>query len=697
VNRSASHDTHPRPATLRKEEFVARAGNSNNSGSAAQSHRKARWSRFPSTPLPDTALPLPDIATPEHRHCHEGTSRTHVVRALPRTRTCPWRGPGTRRLHGYKRDERRRERRTLRHRKHAPVRDPVSLGDSARAGSGTGGQRHAGGTHFGRDACSNAGPDGRAYRSADSATNKIRVSDRGPDESADGDACPGDAYARADRSDRSATADDHPAGPTVRSDAPGAAVPQRDGPGILLERASAPSDAESRVAHDLRLERVVRVVRFLAAALVLVFGNALPNIGQPFVIVLGVFIAGYGVIVIVLWARARTPEGVEWASHLTLAADISVVGFALLVFSRDPGWTVYASGFLVITTAGLRFRHGAILAALSLSLTYLVVTAFRVVELGIPVGPAQLGIQLSTYLLGGVVLNQVLPEIEALRSRERDLYEPVLVAQEETGEAVLITENDRPVYWNKAFSSLSGRRADELAAIRSISELIVAAGDAQSGGADSRGPFDGEVLTADGRRLRAEISYRRSRKEGRERKVWILRDAGVRVTAAANAPMHDTLTGLPNGPLFRRRAADLLSWANRKQREVGLLVIDLDAFKGTNDALGREAGDQILIEIATRLTRALRESDTVARIGDDEFVALLPDMSRPEAEQVARSLLRTISAPVGIDGEAATVGASIGISLYPTHAKELDDLLLLAGAAMTAAKRARTGWRTAGT
>jgi diguanylate cyclase (GGDEF)-like protein len=450
------------------------------------------------------------------------------------------------------------------------------------------------------------------------------------------------------------------------------------------------------VAHDLRLERIVRVVRFLAAALVLVFGNALPNIGQPFVIVLGIFIAGYGVIVIVLWARARTPEAVEWASHLTLAADISVVGFALLVFSRDPGWTVYASGFLVITTAGLRFRHGAVLAATSLSLTYLVVTVFRVVELGIPIGFAQLGVQLSTYLLGGTVLNQILPEIEALRSRERDLYEPVLMAQEETGEAVLITDDGRPVYWNKAFASLTGRRGEDIGLVQSVAELIVADHPAQTA-ADSRGPFGGEVLTHEGRRLRVEISYRRSLKEGRERGVWILRDAVAHVTGDMNAPMHDTLTGLPNGPLFKKRAAELLSWANRKEREVGVLVIDLDGFKGTNDALGREAGDQILVEIATRLIRTLRESDTVARIGDDEFVALLPDMSRPEAEQVARTLLRTISAPVAIDGDAATVGASIGISVYPTHAKELDDLLVLAGAAMDAAKHARTGWRTAGT
>jgi diguanylate cyclase (GGDEF)-like protein len=451
------------------------------------------------------------------------------------------------------------------------------------------------------------------------------------------------------------------------------------------------------VAHDLRLERVVRVVRFLAAALVLLFGNALPNIGQPFVIVLGIFIAGYGVIVIVLWARARTPEAIEWASHLTLAADISVVGFALLVFSRDPGWTVYASGFLVITTAGLRFRHGAILAAMSLSLTYLVVTAFRVVELGIPVGMAQLGVQFSTYLLGGLVLNQILPEIEDLRGRERDLYEPVLTAQEETGEAVLITEDGRPVYWNKAFVSLTGRSGEEIGLVPSVSELIDADQRGQNSAAGSRGPFPGQVLTREGRRIPVDISHRSSRNAGRERGVWILRDIGTRGGEGVDAPMHDTLTGLPNGPLFKKRAADLLIWANRKERGVGVLVINLDGFRRTNDELGREAGDQILVELATRFTRSLRESDTVGRIGDDEFVALLPDMTRPEAEQVARSLLRIISAPIPIDREAATVGASIGISLCPAHGKELDDLLALARAAMNAAKETRTGWRTAGT
>jgi diguanylate cyclase (GGDEF)-like protein len=475
----------------------------------------------------------------------------------------------------------------------------------------------------------------------------------------------------------------------VRTGAAGSAMPQ-------LERAPAPADTESYVSHDLRLERVVRVVRFLAAALVLVVGNAVPNIGQPFVIVLGIFIAGYGVIVIVLWARARTPEAVEWASHLTLAADIGVVGFALLVFSRDPGWTVYASGFLVITTAGLRFRHGAILAAVSLSLTYLVVTAFRMVELGIPVGLAQFGLQLSSYLLGGAALNQILPEIEALRSRERDLYEPVLMAQEETGEAVLVAEDGRPVYWNKAFESLSGRPGEDVRLVPSVAELIVADQHSQSGVSGSRGPFSGHVVTREGRRIPVDISHRSSRKDGRERGVWILRDVGARVSEGTNAPMHDTLTGLPNAALFRKRAAELLSWAERKQRELGLLVIDLDGFKGTNEVLGREAGDQILVEIATRLTRTLRESDLVARFGDDEFVALLPDTTRPEAELVARSLLRTISAPVAIDGEAATVGASIGISVYPTHAKELGALLLLAGAAMSAAKHARTGCRTAG-
>jgi diguanylate cyclase (GGDEF)-like protein/PAS domain S-box-containing protein len=325
-------------------------------------------------------------------------------------------------------------------------------------------------------------------------------------------------------------------------------------------------------------------------------------------------------------------------------------------------------------------------------LTYAVITAFRVVELGIPIGMAQFGVQFGTYLLAGAVLNQILPEMEAMRSRELDLYEPVLMAQDAAGEAVLITEDGRPVFFNKAFAALSGHAAAELGRVP-VSELI--ATDLQAlTDAEPRLPFGGEVLTRDGRRTAVEISYRRSLKDGRERAVWILRDAATR-GQGEDPPMHDTLTGLPNGGLFKKRAADALSWAQRKERQMSLLVVGLDEVEEVHHALGRAARDEILIDIATRLSRALRESDLAARTGSAQFAALLLDTPAAGAEHVAQNLLRIIGAPVAIDGEPVSMGATIGISVYPTHAQEIDGLLGRAEAAMSAARQARTGWRTA--
>ena len=623
----------------------------------------------------------------------ERTSRTSLLRALPRPRSSARDRPLARRVHGDKGGERRGERRRLRYPEGNGVRVCPTRGDVAFRGSRIDRQwKHRGAGDADRGsvvafagACRDARADpGSAIRS----TNVI--SDCCPNNAAlPDDSSPDDACAHGDHPNGAAAAHHHAPAPALTPRAASPAVSQKDP--HFLEHRSTYLD-ERWVAQHLRLERIIRVIRFLAAALVLAFGSRLANIGEPFVIVLGVFLAGYGVIVIVLWARARTAEAVEWASHLTLAADVSVVGFALLVFARDPGWTVYASGFLVIASAGLRFRSGAVLAALSLSLTYAVVTAFRVVELGIPIGIAQFGVQFGTYLLAGAVLNQILPEMEAMRSRELDLYEPVLMAQEASGEAVLITEDGRPVFFNRAFVLLSGHPAAELGRV-AVAELIVADPRALTD-AEPRLPFDGEVLTRDGGRTSVEISYRRSLKNGRERVVWILRDAAKR-GQGGDAPMHDSLTGLPNGALFKKRATDALSWAQRKERQVSLLLVGLDEVGGTDRTLGRAARDEILIDIGTRLSRALRESDLAARTGTAQFVALLIDTPAAGAEQVARTLLRIISAPVAIDGEPVSMGASIGISVYPTHAKEIDGLLGRADAAMSAARQDRMGWRTA--
>ena len=124
---------------------------------------------------------------------------------------------------------------------------------------------------------------------------------------------------------------------------------------------------------------------------------------------------------------------------------------------------------------------------------------------------------------------------------------------------------------------------------------------------------------------------------------------------------HDALTGLPNRRLLKERLTQTLGQAQRHQRQVALMYLDLDHFKEVNDTLGHDGGDELLQAVATRLTRSVRASDTVARMGGDEFVVLLPEVAnRAAAEQVAQHILNALRAPISLKGQDWQVGVSIG-------------------------------------
>jgi diguanylate cyclase (GGDEF)-like protein len=121
------------------------------------------------------------------------------------------------------------------------------------------------------------------------------------------------------------------------------------------------------------------------------------------------------------------------------------------------------------------------------------------------------------------------------------------------------------------------------------------------------------------------------------------------------------------------------------------LYLDLDRFKPVNDALGHAAGDELLKAVATRIRCQVRESDTVARVGGDEFIVMLRDIARREdADTVARKIIAALTAPfqLGSQKQNVDVGASIGIALYPADARDADALVKAADAAMYSAKQA---------
>lgn len=154
---------------------------------------------------------------------------------------------------------------------------------------------------------------------------------------------------------------------------------------------------------------------------------------------------------------------------------------------------------------------------------------------------------------------------------------------------------------------------------------------------------------------------------------------------------HDSLTGLPNRLLFNDRLQQAVSLAKRDARQFALLYLDLDKFKPVNDRLGHTAGDELLQAVATRIRRQVRESDTVARVGGDEFTVILPNITRrEEAETVAGKIIAAVAAPfqLGSQKQSVEIGTSIGIAIYPADAQDADTLVKAADAAMYSAKQA---------
>jgi len=150
---------------------------------------------------------------------------------------------------------------------------------------------------------------------------------------------------------------------------------------------------------------------------------------------------------------------------------------------------------------------------------------------------------------------------------------------------------------------------------------------------------------------------------------------------------HDVLTSLPNRLMFSNLLNHTIETAKRYSNRFALFFIDLDRFKAINDALGHQAGDQLLIDTALRLRKCLRTSDVLARISGDEFIVLAPQMDNEEdAGVVARKIIAEVSEPMVINGQRCQVTASIGICFYPEHGDDEQTLRRNADAAMYVAK-----------
>jgi diguanylate cyclase (GGDEF)-like protein/PAS domain S-box-containing protein len=174
--------------------------------------------------------------------------------------------------------------------------------------------------------------------------------------------------------------------------------------------------------------------------------------------------------------------------------------------------------------------------------------------------------------------------------------------------------------------------------------------------------------------------------EGKPAVQAIFRDVTERKLMARrieHIAFYDQLTELPNRALFFDRLNQVLALAKRNQKMFALLYMDLDDCKAINDTLGHEAGDQLLQEASQRMTSTVRKSDTIARMGGDEFIGICCMLTAPEdAGVVAQKIIAALSEPYDLKGRCCTIGVSIGISLYPKDGEDGETLVNKADHAM---------------
>jgi diguanylate cyclase (GGDEF)-like protein/PAS domain S-box-containing protein len=198
--------------------------------------------------------------------------------------------------------------------------------------------------------------------------------------------------------------------------------------------------------------------------------------------------------------------------------------------------------------------------------------------------------------------------------------------------------------------------------------------------------FEEKFVRRDGAVIDVDVTSIRFPFEGMMAVQTIFRDVTERKQMEQRLKqlaLYDALTGLPNRVLFFDRMNQLLALAKRNKYIVALLYIDFNQFKKINDTLGHDMGDLLLKEAAQRMTSCLRKADTVARMGGDEFIGICGRITAPaDAGVVADKILAVLSQPFQLKGHVCTIGASIGISIYPHDGDTAEALVNKADAAM---------------
>ncbi|WP_445369621.1 putative bifunctional diguanylate cyclase/phosphodiesterase [Methylomonas sp. BW4-1] len=300
---------------------------------------------------------------------------------------------------------------------------------------------------------------------------------------------------------------------------------------------------------------------------------------------------------------------------------------------------------------------------------------------------------------GEQILRIVISDVS--REKTKDQFLRQAAAMFETArEGVMVTDADmRILVVNRAFSELTGYSADEV--LGKTPKTLKSGRQDQAfyvdmwGQINDSGYWQGEIWNRrkDGEIYPQMLSISAVRDENNRVTHYVgvfsdisqLKDAVARLEFLAH---HDPLTSLPNRLLLFARLEHCIGLSRRERKAAALLMLDLDRFKDVNDSFGHLAGDELLQQVAAKLSSRLRGIDTVTRLGGDEFAILLEDLAHPQdAALVAAEIIESLNEPWRLsNGSEVRVGVSIGISLLPEHGNSSEELLQHADAALYRAK-----------
>ena len=500
--------------------------------------------------------------------------------------------------------------------------------------------------------------------------------------------------------------------------------------------------------HDLRLVGLAAGVCLLASVTaVTLLRRAIATGGRMRLAWLGAGAVAFGggvwathFIAMLAWLPT---SGIGYSVPLTALSLVravigSLLGFALAVRGRPHGWTVVAGGLVLGSAIGAMHFTGmlalrpadlvafapayvvaalaagcafgiaalwavrnrwlavaSLLAALAVCLLhFLAMTGTAIAPLGdrapsaplLSDGPLAVAVAalsmlvLSLALFGAVIDRHLAQRARAEAGRLRRFADA-------TFEGLLFLRDGVVIDANAVLCALLGRPRSTL--LGRPPEWLLGL----PGGLDvlrQGGTTEAELVDAAGVRRPVELLGRVVGTGPHPDTVVAVRDLSDRKLAEQriqHLAHHDGLTGLPNRTLFRDRLAQAIALAERTERGMALLCVDLDGFKAVNDLLGHPVGDAVLIEVGNRLATCLRESDTVARLGGDEFAVVQCFAEQPRgAAALAERVVRLLAEPFDVADQRVCIGTSVGIALFPSDAHAPDALLRNADLALYRAK-----------